>query len=128
MDQQVEVSGTNHNPCRQIIDTKYFRQFYSAHLTIGDRLVSNIPYLRPLVTITGDSLHEIKNKGSWGVHDILGTRCDPYGMSRSHITPHNLLTTTSQRFTRRRTLRLPLPLQSSQSYPPLRSLRIRRPR
>ncbi|THY20675.1 hypothetical protein D6D01_06651 [Aureobasidium pullulans] len=62
-----------HNP-KEHLWTNRSKQFYSAHLTIGDRLVSNIPYLRPLVTITGDSLHEIKNKGSWGVHDILGTR------------------------------------------------------
>ncbi|KAF5636498.1 hypothetical protein F52700_5030 [Fusarium sp. NRRL 52700] len=66
-----------HDP-RERMWTARSRQLYEAHLTIGDRLVSNLPYIRPLATIVGDSLQHIRNNGSWGVHDILGTRCDPY--------------------------------------------------
>jgi uncharacterized protein YcgI (DUF1989 family) len=55
------------------------RQLQAAHVTTFDRLWSTLPYLRPMATITSDSL------GSYGVdefggriHDLLGTRCDPY--------------------------------------------------
>lgn len=67
-----------HNP-RERLWTSKTRQLQAAHVTTFDRLWSNLPYLRPLVTITGDSL------GSYGVdddggrvHDLLGSRCDPY--------------------------------------------------
>lgn len=56
------------------------RQLHRSHVTTFDRLWSCLPYLRPMVTIIGDSL------GNYGVdevggrcHDLLGTRCDPYG-------------------------------------------------
>ena len=32
------------------------RQFYGAHVTTGDRLWSNLPFLRPLATIVADSV------------------------------------------------------------------------
>ncbi|CEL00549.1 Putative Meiotic chromosome segregation protein [Aspergillus calidoustus] len=73
------------------------RQIHASHVSVGDRLWSNLPYLRPLVTITGDSLaggqlHDVldvdgkQKEGTgfkttrWGgrCHDLLGTRCDPY--------------------------------------------------
>ncbi|GES57252.1 meiotic chromosome segregation protein [Aspergillus terreus] len=71
------------------------RQIHASHVSVGDRLWSNLPYLRPLVTIIGDSLgggqlHEVldvdgrRTKGfgttkhGGRVHDLLGTRCDPY--------------------------------------------------
>ncbi|TFK34345.1 hypothetical protein BDQ12DRAFT_763611, partial [Crucibulum laeve] len=51
------------------------RQLQRAHVTTFDRLWSTLPYLRPLVTIVGDSLGD---RGITRVHDLLGTRCDPY--------------------------------------------------
>ncbi|KAJ5776629.1 uncharacterized protein N7511_001640 [Penicillium nucicola] len=73
------------------------RQIHASHVSVGDRLWSNLPYLRPLVTITGDSLgggqlHDVlgpdgkrKPEVVFGstqfggrVHDLMGTRCDPY--------------------------------------------------
>ncbi|KAL2861101.1 urea carboxylase-associated family protein [Aspergillus lucknowensis] len=73
------------------------RQIHASHVSVGDRLWSNLPYLRPLVSITGDSLaggqlHEVldtdgkkrpgagfKKTPSGGLcHDLLGTRCDGY--------------------------------------------------
>jgi uncharacterized protein YcgI (DUF1989 family) len=61
------------------------RQLHRSHVTTFDRLWSVLPYLRPLVTIVGDSLGGT-GYGVDGVdadggrcHDLLGTRCDPYG-------------------------------------------------
>lgn len=55
------------------------RQLQRAHVSIYDRLWSNLPYLRPLCTITGDSLKDYgKDKEGGRVHDLLGTRCDPF--------------------------------------------------
>jgi uncharacterized protein YcgI (DUF1989 family) len=50
-----------------------------AHVSTYDRLWSNLPFLRPLVTITQDSLAGYGVDALGGrVHDPLGTRCDPY--------------------------------------------------
>lgn len=55
------------------------RQLQSAHVTTFDRLWSNLPYLRPMITITGDTLASYGVDEYGGrVHDLLGTRCDPY--------------------------------------------------
>ncbi|WP_046471615.1 urea carboxylase-associated family protein [Allosalinactinospora lopnorensis] len=55
------------------------RQMQAAHVTVFDRLWSTLPFLRPLVTITADSLSWYGADGEGGrVHDLLGTRCDPY--------------------------------------------------
>ncbi|KAJ3960652.1 hypothetical protein N0V92_002661 [Colletotrichum tropicale] len=44
-----------------------------------DRLWSNLPYIRPLVTIIADTLAWYgKDEHGGRVHDLLGTRCDPY--------------------------------------------------
>lgn len=55
------------------------RQLHASHVTTGDRLWSNLPGLRPMASITHDTL----NWYGWdadgaGVHDVIGTRCDPY--------------------------------------------------
>jgi hypothetical protein len=54
------------------------RQFYGSHVTTGDRLWSNLPFLRPLVTVVSDSLGYGIDEDGAGCHDLLGTRCDPY--------------------------------------------------
>lgn len=55
------------------------RQLQRAHVSLYDRLWSNLPYLRPMVTITGDSLADYGVDDDGGrVHDLLGSRCDPY--------------------------------------------------
>ncbi|GGM12429.1 urea carboxylase-associated family protein [Pseudomonas asuensis] len=55
------------------------RQLQGAHVSTYDRLWSNLPFLRPMVTITDDTLanYGIDEHGG-RVHDLLGTRCDPY--------------------------------------------------
>jgi len=54
------------------------RQLHQAHLSTFDRLWSCLPYLRPMLTITADSIQYGKDADGAGCHDLLGTRCDPY--------------------------------------------------
>eukprot|EP00985_Skeletonema_marinoi_P013449 scaffold6663_cov131-Skeletonema_marinoi.AAC.6 len=54
------------------------RQIHATHLTTGDRLWSNMPYLRPLATITEDTIAYGFDDDGAGVHDVIGSRCDPY--------------------------------------------------
>lgn len=55
------------------------RQLHASHVTTGDRLWSNLPGLRPMATITHDTLGWYGwDEDGAGVHDVIGTRCDPY--------------------------------------------------
>ena len=55
------------------------RQLHATHLTRGDRLWSSFPGMRPLATITFDTLGWYGwDQDGAGVHDVIGTRCDPY--------------------------------------------------
>ncbi|ATP45672.1 hypothetical protein CR511_17110 [Pseudomonas putida] len=60
------------------------RALNGTHLGVGDQLFSSFPYLRPMATITHDTLdwYGFDEYGG-SVHDVIGTRCDPY--------THNLL-------------------------------------
>ncbi len=55
------------------------RALHGTHLSTGDRLWSSFPYLRPMATITADTLdwYGWDDDGA-SVHDVIGTRCDPY--------------------------------------------------
>jgi uncharacterized protein YcgI (DUF1989 family) len=55
------------------------RALHATHVSTGDRLWSNIPSFRPMATITHDTLdwYGFDDFGA-GVHDVIGTRCDPY--------------------------------------------------
>ena len=55
------------------------RAFHGTHVSVGDRLWSTLPTLRPMATITRDTLdwYGYDADGA-GVHDVIGTRCDPY--------------------------------------------------
>ena len=55
------------------------RALHATHVSTGDRLWSSFPHLRPMATITRDTLdwYGIDEYGA-GVHDVIGTRCDPY--------------------------------------------------
>lgn len=66
-----------HNP-RERFWAARTRQIHSAHVSTYDRLWSNLPYLRPLVTITKDTMNSRHDEWGGRVHDTLGTRCDPY--------------------------------------------------
>ncbi len=60
------------------------RALHGTHLSTGDRMWSSHPYLRPIATVTDDTLDWYGFDAFGGsVHDVIGTRCDPY--------THNLL-------------------------------------
>ena len=55
------------------------RALHGTHVTTGHRLWSCFPHLRPMATITADSLSWYGADPFGGrVHDVIGTRCDPY--------------------------------------------------
>ncbi|HEY1721165.1 MAG TPA: DUF1989 domain-containing protein [Magnetospirillaceae bacterium] len=55
------------------------RALHATHVSTGDRLWSTLPSLRPLATITHDTLGWYGwDEDGGGVHDVIGTRCDPY--------------------------------------------------
>ncbi|HEX8544540.1 MAG TPA: DUF1989 domain-containing protein [Pseudomonas sp.] len=65
------------------------RALNGTHLGLGDQLYSSFPYLRPIATITHDSLDWYGfDEFGGSVHDVIGTRCDPY--------THNLLSNGGQ--------------------------------
>ena len=55
------------------------RALHATHVSVGDRLWSSLPHLRPMATITHDTLawYGWDDDGA-GLHDVIGTRCDPY--------------------------------------------------
>lgn len=55
------------------------RALHATHVTTGNRLWSTLPNLRPMATITHDTLgwYGFDEFGG-SVHDVIGTRCDPY--------------------------------------------------
>ncbi|MGB1147209.1 MAG: urea carboxylase-associated family protein [Alphaproteobacteria bacterium] len=55
------------------------RALHGTHVSTGDQLWSSFPYLRPLATITKDTLDWYGfDEFGGSVHDVIGTRCDPY--------------------------------------------------
>jgi uncharacterized protein len=67
-----------HNP-RERMWASRTRQLQRAHVSTFDRIWSNLPYMRPLLTFTNDTLADYGCDAEGGrVHDLLGTRCDPY--------------------------------------------------
>lgn len=68
---------------RDNLEERFFsgktRALHGTHVTTGDRLWSNFPYLRPMATVSHDTLdwYGIDEFGG-SVHDVIGTRCDPY--------------------------------------------------
>jgi uncharacterized protein len=73
------------------------RALHGTHVSAGDRLWSTLPYLRPMATIICDTLdwYGFDADGA-GVHDVIGTRCDPYtnrlltGVDYHHCCHSNL--------------------------------------
>ena len=66
-----------HNP-RERFWASRTRQLYGTHVTTFDRLWSTLPYFRPMLTITNDTINYGVDEDGAGCHDLLGTRCDPY--------------------------------------------------
>jgi uncharacterized protein YcgI (DUF1989 family) len=66
------------------------RALHATHVTTGDRLWSTLPHLRPLATITHDTLGWYGwDEDGAGVHDVIGTRCDPYTNLLLHGTKYD---------------------------------------
>lgn len=60
------------------------RALNGTHVGLGDQLFSSFPFMRPIATITHDTLDWYGfDEFGGSVHDVIGTRCDPY--------THNLL-------------------------------------
>jgi len=73
------------------------RALHGTHVSTGDCLWSGFPYLRPIATITHDTLDWYGFDAFGGsVHDVIGTRCDPYtnrllqGVDYHHCCHSNL--------------------------------------
>jgi uncharacterized protein YcgI (DUF1989 family) len=79
----------NANDLKERLYTGKTRALNGTHVGLGDQLYSNLPYLRPIATITHDTLdwYGFDEHGG-AVHDVIGTRCDPY--------THNLLSQGGQ--------------------------------
>src|SRR5262245_59194722 len=76
--QVVDFNAWNlHNP-RERFWAARTKQLHSAHMRVFDRFWSCLPYLRPMATVTGDSVGYGIDEDGAGCHDLLGTRCDPY--------------------------------------------------
>jgi uncharacterized protein len=73
------------------------RALHGTHVSTGDRLWSSLPSLRPMATITHDTLDWYGwDEDGGGIHDVIGTRCDPYtnvmlkGVEYHHCCHSNL--------------------------------------
>jgi len=80
------------------------RALHGTHVSTGDRLWSSLPHLRPMATITDDTLDWYGIDGfGCGVHDVIGTRCDPYthrmlaGVDYDNCCHSNLVRALSKR-------------------------------
>ncbi len=74
------------------------RALHGTHVSVGDRLWSCFPFLRPMATVVTDTLdwYGVDEFGG-RVHDVIGTRCDPYtgralGGDDYHYCCHSNLT------------------------------------
>lgn len=69
----------NENDLSEKFYTGKTRALHGTHLSKGEQMWSSFPYLRPMATITHDTLgwYGIDEFGG-SVHDVIGTRCDPY--------------------------------------------------
>lgn len=77
--QVADLNIWNRHDPRERMWASRTRQLQSAHVSTFDRLWSTLPFLRPLATITQDTLADYGTDSDGGrVHDLLGTRCDPY--------------------------------------------------
>ena len=74
------------------------RALHGTHLSTSDQMWSSFPYMRPMATITHDTLDWYGfDAFGGGVHDVIGTRCDPYtgrllsGQEYHHCCHSNLI-------------------------------------
>ncbi len=76
--QSLDINLWNLRDLRERFWAARTRQFDGVRPTVGDRLWSVLPFLRPLATIVSDSAcHGLAVDEAAG-HDLLGTCCDPF--------------------------------------------------
>jgi len=76
--QVADMNCWNLHDTREKFYSSKTRQIHATHLSVGDRLWSNMPFLRPLATIVEDTIAYGFDEDGAGVHDVIGSRCDPY--------------------------------------------------
>jgi len=87
---------------RDNINERFFsgktRALHGTHVSTGDKMWSNLPHMRPMATITHDTLDWYGfDEFGGSVHDVIGTRCDPYtnfvlsGTDYHHCCHSNLI-------------------------------------
>jgi uncharacterized protein YcgI (DUF1989 family) len=76
--QVVDLNLWSRNDPRERFWAARTRQFYGTHVTVGHRLWSNLPFLRPMATFIVDTIAYGRDEDDAGCHDLLGTRRDPY--------------------------------------------------
>ncbi len=76
--QVADFNAWNLNNPRERFWAARTRQLQSAHVTTHDRLWSTLPYLRPMLTITNETIDYGVDEDGGRCHDLLGSRCDPY--------------------------------------------------
>lgn len=82
--QVVDLNLWNRDNPREKFWASRTKQLHGAHMRVGDRFWSVLPFQRPIATVTADTVNYGFDEDGAGCHDLLGTRCDP------HI--HKLLT------------------------------------
>lgn len=66
------------------------RALHGTHISTGDRMWSSFPFMRPMVTVTYDTLDWYGwDEYGGSVHDVIGTRCDPYTNTLLHKTDYH---------------------------------------
>lgn len=76
--QVVDFNAWNRHDTRERFWASRTRQLVGAHVNPYDQLWSCLPWLRPIITVTDESVHYGIDEDGAGCHDLLGTRCDPY--------------------------------------------------
>ena len=76
--QVADMNAWNLNNTDERFYSSKTRQMHASHLKTGDRLWSCMPYIRPMATITEDTIAYGYDEDGAGVHDVIGSRCDPY--------------------------------------------------
>lgn len=76
--QVADINVWNAGDPNECFDSTRTREIHTSHLTTGDSLWTCMPYVRPILTITGDSINYGYDDDGAGVHDVVGSRCDPY--------------------------------------------------
>ncbi len=101
------------------LDERFFsgktRALHATHLSVGDALWSTLPHLNRLATITHDTLgwYGFDADGA-GVHDVIGTRCDPYTLKR--LTGRDYANCCHSNLTRAIGERLALPFAQAERH------------